>query len=95
MTLGSSFLADLDAGDDSIGSVQYTNIATVVDELVAAATPPASSAAGDGNITNRTLQSECWARFPGHLLLIVDGAVYSGVQDALAKRPIDFNCFAV
>ena len=79
---------------DSIGSVQYTNIATVVDELVQPYTT-SFLAAGDGNITNRTLQSECWARFPGHLLLIVDGAVYSGVQDALAKRPIDFNCFAV
>jgi len=94
MTLGSSFLAGLNAGDDSIGSVQYTNIATVVDELVQ---PYRTSflAAGDGNITNRTLQSECWARFPGHLGLIIDGAVYSGVQDALAKRPIDFNCFAL
>lgn len=94
MTIGSTFLSSLNAGDDSIGSVQYTNIATVVDELVQ---PYTSSfmAAGDGNITNRTLQSECWARFPGHLGLIVDGAVYSGVQDALAKRAIDFNCFAV
>ena len=81
-------------GDDSIGSVQYTNIATVVDELVQPYTT-SFLAAGDGNITNRTLQSECWARFPGHLGLIVDGAVYSGVQDALAKRPIYFNCFAL
>jgi len=94
MTLGSSFLAGLNAGDDSIGSVQYTNIATVVDELVQPYTT-SFLAAGDGNITNRTLQSECWARFPGHLALIIDGAVYSGVQDALAKRPIDFNCFAL
>jgi triacylglycerol lipase len=94
MTVGSGFLADLNAGDDSIGSVQYTNIATVVDELVQPYTT-SFLAAGDGNITNRTLQSECWARFPGHLGLIVDGAVYSGVQDALAKRPIDFNCFAL
>ena len=94
MTLGSSFLAGLNAGDDSIGSVLYTNIATVVDELVQPYTT-SFLAAGDGNITNRTLQSECWARFPGHLALIIDGAVYSGVQDALAKRPIDFNCFAL
>lgn len=94
MTIGSSFLADLNAGDDSIGSVRYTNIATVVDELVQPYTTSFLNAA-DGNITNRTLQSECWARFPGHLALILDGAVYSGVQDVLADRPIDFNCFAV
>ena len=94
MTIGSSFLADLNAGDDSIGSVRYANIATVVDELVQPYTTSFLDPA-DGNITNRTLQSECWARFPGHLALILDGAVYSGVQDVLADRPIDFNCFAV
>lgn len=94
MSIGSSFLADLNAGDDSIGSVRYANIATVVDELVQPYTNSFLNAA-DGNITNRTLQSECWARFPGHLGLIYDGAVYSGVQDVLENRPIDFNCFAL
>ena len=34
MTIGSSFLADLNAGDDSIGAVTYTNLVTVFDELV-------------------------------------------------------------
>jgi triacylglycerol lipase len=94
MNVGSGFLNDLNAGDDSIGSVQYTNIATVVDELVQPYTT-SFLAAGDGNITNRTLQSQCWARLPGHLGLIVDGAVYSGVEDALAKRSITFNCWAL
>ncbi len=94
MTLGSGFLNDLNAGDDSIGSVQYTNIATVVDELVQPYTTSFLNA-GDGNITNKTLQSQCWARFPGHLGLILDGAVYSGVQDALEKRSISFSCWAL
>jgi triacylglycerol lipase len=94
MTIGSSFLADLNAGDDSIGSVTYTNLVTVFDELVQ---PYTNSylAAGDGNITNRSLQSQCWARVVGHLGLIVDGAVYSGVADALAKRSIGFDCWAL
>lgn len=94
MTIGSDFLADLNAGDDSIGDVRYTNIATVVDELVQ---PYTNSflAAGDGNITNSTFQSQCWLRFPGHLGLIYDGAVYSGVVDALEKRSITYNCFAL
>jgi triacylglycerol lipase len=94
MTIGSSFLADLNAGDDSIGNVAYTNIATVFDELV----QPYSNSylhAGDGNITNSALQSQCWLRVVGHLGLITDGAVYSGVQDALEKRGITFNCFAL
>lgn len=94
MTIGSAFLADLNAGDDSIGSVRYTNIATVVDELVQPYTSSYLNAA-DGNITNIALQSQCWARYPGHLGLILDGAVYSGVQDALEKRSITFNCWAL
>jgi triacylglycerol esterase/lipase EstA (alpha/beta hydrolase family) len=94
MTIGSSFLADLNAGDDSIGNVVYTNIATVFDELVQPYTNSFLNAA-DGNITNKSLQSQCWLRVVGHLGLIVDGAVYSGVQDALEKRPISFSCFAL
>src|ERR671918_515777 len=94
MTIGSSFLADLNAGDDSIGNVAYTNIATVFDELVQPYTNSFLNAA-DGNITNKSLQSQCWLRFVGHLGLILDGAVYSGVQDALEKRPISFSCFAL
>jgi triacylglycerol esterase/lipase EstA (alpha/beta hydrolase family) len=94
MTIGSSFLADLNAGDDSVGNVAYTNIATVMDELVQPYTNSFLNAA-DGNITNRTLQSQCFLRVVGHLGLIVDGAVYSGVEDALEKRPITFSCFAL
>ena len=94
MTIGSAFLADLNAGDDSIGAVVYTNLATVFDELVQPYTNSYLNA-GDGNITNRSLQSQCWLRVIGHLGLIVDGAVYSGVQDALEKRPISFDCFAL
>src|ERR687892_253032 len=81
-------------GDDSIGNVAYTNIATVFDELVQPYTNSFLNAA-DGNITNKSLQSQCWLRFVGHLGLILDGAVYSGVQDALEKRPISFSCFAL
>ncbi len=94
MTIGSSFLADLNAGDDSVGSVAYINIATVFDELVQPYTNSFLDAS-DGNITNRALQSQCFFRIVGHLGLIVDGAVYSGVEDALEKRSIRFNCFAL
>jgi triacylglycerol esterase/lipase EstA (alpha/beta hydrolase family) len=94
MTIGSSFLAGLNAGDDSIGNVAYTNIATIWDELVQPYTNSFLNAA-DGNVTNRTLQSQCFLRVVGHLGLIVDGAVYSGVEDALEKQPIRFNCFAL
>ena len=94
MTIGSSFLAGLNAGDDSVGNVAYTNIATVMDELVQPYTNSFLNAA-DGNVTNRALQSQCFLRAVGHLGLIVDGAVYSGVEDALEKQAIRFNCFAL
>jgi triacylglycerol lipase len=94
MTIGSNFLADLNAGDDSVGNVAYTNIATVFDELVQPYTNSYLNAA-DGNITNKALQSQCFLRVVGHLGLIVDGAIYSGVEDALLKQPITFNCFAL
>jgi triacylglycerol esterase/lipase EstA (alpha/beta hydrolase family) len=94
MTIGSSFLAGLNAGDDSIGNVAYTNIATVMDELVQPYTNSFLNAA-DGNIANRALQSQCFLRIVGHLGLIVDGAVYSGVRDALERQPITFSCFAL
>ena len=34
MAIGSTFLANLNAGDDTIGGVDYTNFATVLDEIV-------------------------------------------------------------
>ena len=93
MTIGSTFLADLNAGDDSIGSVQYTNIATVVDE------PAAVHHQLPDRRRRQHHQPHVAVGVLGPALrapaLIVDGAVYSGVQDVLAKRPIDFNCFAV
>ena len=53
------------------------------------------SVPGSKSLTNRALQSQCFLRVVGHLGLIVDGAVYSGVEDALEKQPIRFNCFAL
>ena len=91
MAAGSSFLADLNAGDDTIGNVRYTNLYTQFDEIVF----PVTNATMQDGATNVRIQSQCWARVVGHLGLIVDGTVYSGVQDALAGRPITLNCFAL
>lgn len=93
MARGSGFLNDLNAGDDTIGSVRYTSIATKVDLVV---TPYTTSfLANDGNISNVAVQSQCFARLPGHLGLILDGAVADGVRDALAGGPVRMNCFAL
>lgn len=93
MAVGSSYLASLNAGDDTIGSVKYTSIATRVDEVVF----PYRNAflANDGNIANITVQNQCWLRVPGHLGLILDGAVADGVTDALRHETVRMNCWAL
>ncbi len=95
MSIGSSYLNTLNAGDDSIGSVRYYNIATKLDELV----QPYWNAylnAYDGNIYNAAIQDQCWLRVVGHVGLILDGTAYSGVKYALAGNAgIRFNCWAI
>ncbi len=93
MARGSSFLSALNAGDDTIGNVRYTSIATKVDEIVF----PYSTAylANDGNIRNVAVQDQCWARLPMHLGLILDGTVFDGVNDALKGNSVSMNCWAL
>ena len=91
MAIGSSFLNDLNAGDDTIGNVRYTNLYTSFDELVR----PVDNARMNDGATNVRVQSQCWARVIGHVSIALDGAVYSGIQDALAKRAISYNCWAI
>ena len=91
MTTGSSFLNGLNAGDDTIGNVRYTNIYTAFDELVR----PVTNATLQDGATNVKVQSKCWARTVGHLGLILDGTVYSGVRQALQGQSINLNCWAV
>jgi triacylglycerol esterase/lipase EstA (alpha/beta hydrolase family) len=93
MAIGSSFLANLNAGDDTIGNVDYTNIASAFDEVV---TPYWTAFLdNDGNNRNVLLQSPCFARVVGHIGLPLDGTVYSGIHDALAHQPITLSCFAL
>jgi triacylglycerol esterase/lipase EstA (alpha/beta hydrolase family) len=91
MATGSSFLNDLNAGDDTVGNVRYTNLYTSFDEVVF----PVTNATMQDGATNVRIQSQCWARVVGHLGLITDGTVYSGVSDALAGRSITLNCWAL
>jgi triacylglycerol lipase len=91
MSIGSSFLGNLNAGDDTIGNVRYTNIYTNYDELVR----PVTNATLQDGATNVRVQSQCWLRVVGHLGLILDGTVYDGVRDALRGEPVRLNCFAI
>lgn len=91
MQIGSSFLNNLNAGDDTPGTVAYTAIATTWDELVR----PVSTAYLDGGASNLNLQSFCWFRVVGHLGLILDGSVYGLVRSALRGSSPSTNCFAL
>lgn len=93
MAIGSSYLANLNAGDDTIGAVRYTNIVSANDEVVVPYTT--GWLANDGNNANVRIQSPCFLRVVGHVGLATDGTVYSGIQDALAGARITLNCFAL
>ena len=85
MAIGSSFLAALNAGDDTIGNVSYTNFATVLDAIVT----PYSDAYPPTTATTATCHPI--ALLPtavGRITIALDGTVYSGIQDTLAKRSI-------
>ncbi|GHJ13812.1 lipase family alpha/beta hydrolase [Micromonospora sp. AKA38] len=91
MTIGSSFLADLNAGDDTPGPVRWTTLRTWQDELVR---PVDNAVVADG-ATNVLVQAWCPLRVVGHLGLVLDGTTYTAVRQALAGVAIRPNCFAV
>ena len=91
MRVGSSFLENLNAGDDTFGPVKYTNLFTVLDELVQ---PVWNAAMADG-ATNVLVQSQCPLRTVAHIGMALDGTVYDGISDALSGESVRLNCFAV
>ena len=92
MTTGSAFLGALNAGDDTIGAVRYTTLRTIQDELVR---PVDNATLFDGAV-NVKIQSQCLLRIVGHVGLILDGTVYSGIRQALQGRTtIVLNCLAL
>jgi triacylglycerol lipase len=91
MTINSSFLNDLNDGDDTPGAVRYTTVRTLQDELVR---PTTNAALGDG-VTNVLIQGYCPLRVVGHLGLVLDGTTYTVVRGALADAPVRPNCFAL
>jgi|tagenome__1003787_1003787.scaffolds.fasta_scaffold20498169_1 triacylglycerol lipase len=91
MSIGSPFLNQLNAGDDTPGDVRYTAVRTLEDELVR----PVDNAELNDGATNVLVQSACPLRVVGHLGLVLDGTVYSIVRQALAGAAIRPNCLAV
>jgi triacylglycerol lipase len=91
MKVGSSFLQDLNAGDDTVGSVRYTNFYTAYDELVR----PVDNARMNDGAANFLLQSQCPLRVVAHVGMVLDGTVHDGVRDTLRGEAVKLNCYAL
>lgn len=80
---GSAFLANLNAGGDTLPGVSYTVIETRFDEVV---TPFTSAFLSGPAVTNILIQDTCPADVSGHLSLLVDPNAIGWVQHALDPR---------
>jgi len=76
-TYDSPFIANLNAGGDTVPGVKYTVIETIYDEVV---TPYSRAFLSGPNVTNITLQSQCWLDGTEHLGIIYD---HIALRDAL------------
>jgi triacylglycerol esterase/lipase EstA (alpha/beta hydrolase family) len=90
MAIGSPFLADLNAGDDTPGAARYVSIYTALDALV----QPFGKARLADDAINVDVLSHCPLRFVGHLGLLLDGAVYGLVRSALQGGALSTSCVA-
>jgi triacylglycerol lipase len=79
---GSPFLQHLNAGDETPGSVSYTNIVTTHDEVVL---PYTSGYLTGDHVTNITLQAKCPLDPSDHLLIPSSGPAIRLVLNALGR----------
>ena len=79
---GSSFLANLNAGDETPGDVSYTQITTRYDEVVVPHT--SGYLAPSAQTTNVTVQDKCPFAFVEHLLVPTSRATISIALDAIS-----------
>ena len=77
---GSSFLPSLNAGGDTVPSVQYTVIESRYDEVV---TPYTSAFLSGPNVTNVLLQDQCPVDYGEHLSMPYDHIADADVLNAL------------
>jgi triacylglycerol esterase/lipase EstA (alpha/beta hydrolase family) len=77
---GSSFLAELNAGGDTVPGPSYTVIETKYDTVV---TPYTSAFLSGPNVTNITLQDQCARDLVDHVGIIYDAIALHDVLNAL------------
>ncbi|MEU2506579.1 alpha/beta fold hydrolase [Streptomyces sp. NPDC007863] len=78
-SVGSNFLAALNAGDETPGAVSYTNIYSLTDEAII----PFTTAPLDG-AKNIAVQDVCLGRVVAHFSMLYDAVTYKLVLDALS-----------
>lgn len=90
MAPGSDFLNALNEPDDTYGTVTYTTFRSLWDEVVV----PIDNAKLQDGATNVLIQDQCPFRFVEHFGATADGAIFDGILDVLAKKPVQLNCWA-
>jgi triacylglycerol esterase/lipase EstA (alpha/beta hydrolase family) len=78
--VGSSFLANLNAGGDTVPGVTYTVIESKYDEVV---TPYTSAFLSGPNVKNITIQNQCPLDFDGHIGIAYDHIALQDMLNAL------------
>jgi pimeloyl-ACP methyl ester carboxylesterase len=90
---GSSFLASLNAGGETVAGVSYTVIESRYDEVV---TPYTSAFLSGPGVTNITLQNQCPLDLTDHLEIAADPVALADVLNALdPAHPVRAPCLVV
>jgi len=90
---GSSFLASLNAGGDTVAAVSYTVIESRNDEVV---TPFTSAFLSGPGVTGITLQNQCVLDQSDHLEIAADPVALADVLNALdPAHPVRVPCLVV
>jgi triacylglycerol esterase/lipase EstA (alpha/beta hydrolase family) len=90
---GSSFLANLNAGGDTVAGVSYTVIESRYDDVV---TPYTSAFLSGPGVTDITLQNQCPLDQTDHLEIAADPVALADVLNALdPAHPVHVPCLTV
>ena len=91
--VGSSFLATLNSGGDTVPGVKYTVIESTGDEVV---TPYTSAFLSGPNVTNITVNNQCSSDSSEHLEIAYDPIALADMLNALdPAQPVQVPCLTV
>lgn len=89
---GSPFQVQLNTPSDALPGIHHVNIVSIYDTI--SAPYPTGLMSGPGDVVNVVVQDQCPGDTVDHVGLAFDGPVASGIDDALAGRPIELDCSA-